>query len=157
MASTSFGGLFTQAKASGAFDSTIPEGDYILRVIKGNVKSVAGKPDSIGLQLEVVRSDGDEVGRKVWTNLHFTEKAAPISFRFLTDLGLPESFIESAESAQQVVEALIGVEFDSEVSIRTWGKNNENSSNSFKVVELLVAPAVSDPTLPAEDGDEEAF
>lgn len=144
MESSTFGGLFKQAKESGALNSVLPDGDYVLRVASYSVKENAGKPDSIGLQLEAIQSTVDAaVGRKVWKNLYFTEKSLPVSYRFLTDLGLSAEFIENAVSAESVAQALVGVEFDTEVSLgKPWGKNGENVNNEYKIVSVLVPPAV---------------
>ena len=157
MADETFGGLFKQAKASGAFDNTLPDGDFVLRIIKANAKVKTNGEDSMGFQVEVIKSEvEDDIGRKTWTNLHFSEAAAPISFRWLTDLGLSEEFIESAESADQVAQAVVGVEFDCEVGHRNWGKGGENVSNTFKIVSVLTPPAVgSDPSQAVSDVDPE--
>lgn len=158
MQSTSFGGLFKQAKESGALGSVFPEGDYILEVVGYNVKEGKnGKPDSIGLQLEAVETTVPETqGRKSWTNLHFTEKALPISYRFLIDVGLPESFIEQAESAEEIAQALVGVRFDAEVSVRESGQDKKFINNNFKIVDVPVPPVVAGPqtVVVVDEGDE---
>lgn len=162
MANTTFGGLFKEAKAAGSFDSTLPDGDFVLRVIRANAKTKDSGQVSFGLQLEVVQSEvEDDIGKKTWTNLYFTEAAAPISFRFLTDIGLDESFIEQAETPDEVAQATVGVEFDAEVGHRNWGKNGENVSNTFKIVGVVTPPAVGgapDPSEAVTDvEDEEPF
>lgn len=155
---TTFGDLYTQAKKEGSFGSVLPEGDFVLRVIRAKSDAKEGKPPRIGFQVEVIRAEDDgDLGSKAWSNLYFSEKAAPISFRFLGELGLSDDFISAAASADEVAEALVGVEFDAEVSIRTWGKDNDQESNNFKVVELVTPPLVGAvPTKPAVE-DEEPF
>lgn len=157
------GGMRQQAIADGAFDNVLPDGDFVLRIIKGNGKRKADGTPTIGLQLEVVRSEvTEDIGKKTWWNLYFTEKALPISFRNLSDLGLSDEFVDNSGEPQELADALVGVEFDAEVSHRNWGKNGENVSNNFKIVELVTPPAVGagvDPSEAVSDfpEDEEPF
>lgn len=160
MATTSMGGMRQQAIADGAFDNVLPDGDFVLRIIKGNGKRKADGTPNIGLQLEVVKSDVEsDIGKKSWWNLYFTEKALPISFRNLADLGLSDEFLDQAGEPSDIADALVGVEFDCEVSHRSWGKDNANTSNNFKIVELVTPPAVGhvavDPTVGESNQDEE--
>jgi hypothetical protein len=157
MTTSTFGELFKTAQKEGSFGSVLPEGDFVLRVIRAKSDAKEGKAPRIGFQVEVIRAEDDgDLGSKAWSNLYFTEKAAPISFRFLGELGLSDDYIESAESADIVAQALIGVEFDAEVSVRTWGKDNDQQSNNFKVVELVTAPVVGAvPTKPVADEEDD--
>ncbi len=154
MTTSTFGDLLAQAKKEGAGGAVLPEGDFVLRIVKATSDAKEGKAPRIGLQLEIIRSDvEDDVGTKAWWNLYFSEKAAPISVRQLGELGLSDVFLAGTHGADEVADALVGVEFDAEVSIRTWGKDNDQTSNNFKVVELVTPPAVgANPT----DADVEA-
>lgn len=157
-ATTTWGQLVAEAQAAGSFTDLLPEGDLHLRIARANADHKEGKAPRFGIQWEVVASEYDEedVGRKTWQNLYFTEKAAPISLRFLGDLGLPDDFVAQSSSPDQVAAALPGIEVLAEVGTRTWGKDGDRTDNTIKVTELLVPPAVSAPTA-ASEPEEEPF
>lgn len=167
---TTFGELFQAAKKDGAGGDVLPEGDFAIKVIRAKADQKDGKPPRIGLQLEIVGAavlddegqthwtedaeEDDAIGRKAWSNIYFTEKAAPISFRFLGDLGLSDEFIAGSSDVADVADALVGVVFTAGVSVRSWGRDGDQKSNAFKVSELVTPPSIgsgADPTLADED------
>ena len=155
MTTSSFGDIFAQAKASGAFDTTVPDGIFVLEIAKGNGKFKDNGEPTIGLHLKIVAVDpelGDDsdIGKGTWLNLHFSEKAAPISFRQLVQFGLTEEFIQATAEPQDVANALIGVRVLTDVGHRNWGKGGENVSNTFKIIELVTPPVVCDDADPSE-------
>lgn len=150
MATTSFGDLYKKAKAEGAFSDLIPDGDFRLEIKRANggeAKS-SGNP-RIGVQFLVLGAEGGEElpdddeakGASSWLNLNFSEKAAPISFRQLREWGLDDEWLQESESVEQIAEALVGIVFDATVGNRSWGKDNENTDNTIKVLEIVVPPA----------------
>jgi hypothetical protein len=168
MASTKFGDLLKQAKESGAMgDTVIPDGDFLLEVVKTNCKDPAEGP--IGLLVKVVGDEegqplpeGDEANGVVsWINLYFSEKAAPISFRQLKAFGFEEDFLANSESAQVIADAATGIRFTASVGHRNWGDNGSRTSNEFKGVTVVVPPSVggveADPQTEAEGPEDEAY
>ena len=166
-----FGELYKSAQEAGAIQQVLPDGDFIIECINGNAGTTQAGDDKIGLQFQIngpeesfsdtINNEGNVVrdparGAKAWFNLTFGEKAANISMRQLKDFGLTDAFLESAETAEDVANALKGVVLDVEVGHRNWGKNGENVSNTFKVHEVVVAPVL--PAVSFSDSeDEEPF
>ena len=156
-----FGDLLKQAKDSGAMgDAVIPDGDFLLEVINTNCKDPEEGP--IGLQLAVLGGedgplpeDDPAAKAKTWINLYFSEKAAPISFRQLKDLGFDEDFLANSDSAEAIAEAAKGIKFTASVGHRNWGDNGERCNNTLKGVTVVVGPAVGlDPQSSDEDPEE---
>jgi hypothetical protein len=162
-----FGDLLKQAKESGAFgDTIIPDGDFLLEITKTNCKDPKEGP--IGLFIKVVGDedgqplpeDDEANGATAWTNLYFSEAAAGISFRTLTQFGFDETFLAESEDAESIANAAQGIVFQATVEHRKWGKNNDRLSNDFKQITVVTPPSVGavapDPTLPFSE-DEEPF
>lgn len=155
-----FGDLYKQAQEAGAFQSLIPDGDFIIKCLNANSGSTAAGDDKMGFQFEVVsETNGDPIpdddpakGAKGWINLTFGEKAAAISMRQLKDFGLTDSFLESADDVDAVAQAIVGAVYDVSVGHRTWGKNGDQVSNTLKVNEVIVAPVQGES---ASDGESE--
>ncbi len=145
---TSFGALAKKAKEDGAFDDVIPDGDFHLKVAQANAPAEKpGKAPRIGVRFVVVGGEGvtkddPAFGKGAWVNLHFSEKAAPISFRQLKSWGFSEEFLEGTETPQQIADALPGIVLDATVGHRNWGTDDENTDNTVKVHEVLTPPAV---------------
>ncbi len=145
MGSTTFGALYKQAKEDGAFDDVLPEGDFVLTLVKANSKPTKKGDEQIGVQAKVTGGvdESDPVfGKTTWLNLNFSEKAAPISFRQLKSWGFSDDYLAESESAEAIAEAIPGIVLDATVKQRTWGSNDENVSNDVKVHAVVVPPAV---------------
>lgn len=158
MSEMNFGALVQQAKAAGSFTDLLPEGDgFLLEIVRGRGDHKEGKAPRIGLQFEVVESEyePDDVGRKGWVNLYFSERAAPISVRQLGDLGLPDDFLANSSSIEQVAEALVGTQVRGDITIRTWGKDGDRHDNVVKVTEVVIPPAVVDGPVDPSEADED--
>jgi hypothetical protein len=149
MPSTTFGALYQKAKDEGSFDTVIPDGDFRLEITRANGTDKDGKP-RIGAQFKVIAAEGGEalpeddeaLGVATWDNFHFTEKSAAISFRRLRELGLDDDWLAESETPEQIAEALVGIVIDASVGHRRWGKDNENTSNTFKSIVVVTPPAV---------------
>ena len=159
MAETTWGNLVKEAQAAGSFTDTLPEGDFVLEVVRANADHKEGKAPRIGIQWKIIGSEYDEsdVGRKAWQNLYFSEKAAPISLRFLGDLGLSDEFIASTSGPDQLAEALTGIRVFAEVGTRTWGKDGDRVDNTFKVNEVIASTAVASTPTAASEPEEEPY
>lgn len=160
-----FGELFEKAKEEGALQSLIPDGDFQLECTHANGNTSKEGVDRIGLLWKVkANSDGSPLddedpahNASGWQNLSFSEKAAAISMRQLKALGLTDEFLASSESPEEVAEACIGIVIDASVGHRNWGKDGENTSNDFKVAEVLVPPVLPEVEAQFKTGNEESF
>lgn len=175
MASTKFGDLYKQAKADGSFDDVIEQGDFTLEVVRANSSPTQKGDEQIGILFEVkggpentdLPDDDAAKGTKGWVNLNFSEKAAPISLKFLRNIGVPDEVLDEAESGKDIAEILPGTVVDATVTHRTWGKDDENTAMNLAIHNVLVPPAVAgvvDPTpakpkakAKAAPADEEPF
>lgn len=156
-----FGDLAKKAKEEGSFDDVIDQGDFTLEILRANSNPKKDGTDQIGVQFKVVAGADNEplpeddpaLNQKAWVNLHFSEKAANISIRQLKSWGVPEDFLEQAETAKEIADILPGTVLNVSVTHRTWGKDDENVNINLKVHDVVVPPAVGsvDPT---EESDE---
>ena len=164
--------LFAAAQKDGGQDAVLPEGDFAIKVIRGKGNEAEGdKLPRIGLQLEIVGAavlddqgntnwthdpeEDEAIGHKAWTNLYFTEKARRLSFDFIRALGLSDEFVASSQDVQTLADALTGVVFVAETTIRKFGKDGERQANNFKVSEVVTPPAVGAAPVPSEAVEDE--
>jgi len=160
MPSTTFGDLVKKAKESGAFADLIPDGDFTLEIVRANGSTNKQGVPRLGVLIKVVGADPDDepladdddaLGASTWLNLSFSEKAAPISFRQLKSFGVPEDFLENAESIEDVAETLAGIVVAASVGHRSWGDNNDRTDNTINVNHVKVPPAIAH--VPVESDD----
>ncbi len=138
----SFGDLFKQAKADGSLtDDTLPDGDFTIKIERANGAISKNGNARIGYLAKITAVDPDlgdpkDVGKVAWQNLHFSPKAAPISFKALRQLGVADEAVAASGSVEDVAQFLPGIEF--EATITHWGDDNQN--NNIKLTKLLAGP-----------------
>lgn len=153
MSTYDFNALMQQAQAEGFGPREVLDtGTYLIQAKTSKVSKTQGGKDQLGVRWVVI--EGPLAGRDFWENQTISPdspKAMGMFFRWCAKFGMDQAFWQRQPqpSLAEVASIIQDVVLLAEVGQRTWGKNNDKTDNTVKVIENRgkggAAPAASVP------------
>ena len=139
--------------ADGSDFELLPRADYNFKVTEASHKVSSTGKDMFEMKCTVV--DGPHKGRVLYSNQVVSPDnptAMGIFFRKMGALGLKADFFRANPENSAIVDAILGREFQGQVTVRTYQGNDKNEISNIRPAVRTPGSAASPPPPPTAGG-----